>query len=66
MLRLIVSEFHRLIMPGGILGVMTASEYDRDGREESECVPEGVLKGIEDIAEGRTMSDEEFDSVLES
>ena len=45
---------------------MTASEYDRDGREESECVPEGVLKGIEDIAEGRTMSDEEFDSVLES
>lgn len=40
-------------------------EYDQDGREEEVCVPEGVLKGIEDIAEGRTLSDEEFDEFLE-
>lgn len=45
---------------------MTVSEYDQDGREEAECVPEGVLKGIEDIAEGRTLSDEEFDDALDS
>lgn len=44
---------------------MTTFEYDQDGHEEVVHVPEGVLKGIEDIAEGRTMSDEELDEVLE-
>lgn len=39
-------------------------EYGQDGREDEACVPEGVLKGIEDIAEGRTLSDEELDEVL--
>jgi hypothetical protein len=44
---------------------MTWTEYDRDGREEEDAfVLEGVLKGIEDIAEGRTLSDEELDDVL--
>lgn len=43
---------------------MTIFEYDRDEREERACVPEGVLKGIEDVAEGRTLSDEKFDDVL--
>lgn len=44
---------------------MTGTEYGQDGREEEETyVPEGVLKGIEDIAEGRTLSDEELDDVL--
>jgi hypothetical protein len=44
---------------------MTMFEYDRDGDEKQAYVPEGVLKGIEDVAEGRTLSDEEFDEVLE-
>lgn len=44
---------------------MVEREYDRDECEEKEAfVPEGVLKGIEDIAEGRTLSDEELDDVL--
>lgn len=44
---------------------MVDYEYGQDGREEEEVsVPEGVLKGIEDIAEGRTLSDEELDEVL--
>lgn len=44
---------------------MVKREYGRDEREEAEAfVPEGVLKGIEDIAEGRTLSDEDLDDVL--
>lgn len=44
---------------------MVEYEYGQDGREEEEAsVPEGVLKGIEDIAEGRTLSNEELDEVL--
>lgn len=35
------------------------SETPADAR-----VPIGVLQGIEDIAEGRTMSDEELEAVL--
>ncbi|WP_162224495.1 hypothetical protein [Halorussus amylolyticus] len=44
---------------------MTDSEYDSDEPEEATRLPEGVLKGIEDVVEGRTMSDEDFDDVLE-
>lgn len=44
---------------------MTKFEYGREGDEKRECVPEGVLKGIEDIAEGRTLSDEQFDEALD-
>lgn len=44
---------------------MTMFEYGREGREKRACVPDEVLEGIEDIAEGRTMSDEDFDEVLE-
>lgn len=34
--------------------------------DETPRVPEGVLRGIEDIAEGRTVSDEDFIEALES
>lgn len=44
---------------------MTMFEYGRDGDEKQVYVPEGVLKGIEDVAEGRTLSDEEFDEALD-
>ncbi|WP_162224277.1 hypothetical protein [Halorussus salinus] len=44
---------------------MTMFEYGQDGDEKQAYVPEGVLKGIEDIAEGRTLSDEQFDEVLD-
>lgn len=44
---------------------MTMFEYGQDGDEKQACIPEGVLKGIEDIAEGRTLSDEQFDEVLD-
>lgn len=43
---------------------MTIFEYGQDGHRKQACVPEGVLKGIEDVAEGRTMSDEQFDEAL--
>lgn len=44
---------------------MTMFEYGQDGDEEQACVPEGVLKGIEDIAEGRTLSDKQLDEALD-
>jgi len=44
---------------------MTKFEYGQDGKGEQPSIPEGVLKGIEDIVEGRTLSDEEFDDVLD-
>lgn len=44
---------------------MTMFEYGPDGGEKRACIPEGVLKGIEDLAEGRTLSDDEFDDVLD-
>ena len=35
-----------------------------DGDEEEPKVPEGVLRGIEDLDEGRTASKEDIESVL--
>ncbi len=40
---------------------MTMFEHGQDGDEKQARVPEGVLKGTEDVAEGRTLSDEALD-----
>lgn len=37
---------------------------DGDGDVEEPQVPEGVFRGIEDIAEGRTASKEDIEDVL--
>lgn len=39
-------------------------ETDGDHDDEEQLVPEGVLRGIDDVAEGRTMSEEDLDAVL--
>lgn len=39
-------------------------EIEEPKEGDSAYVPEGVLEGIEDIAEGRTMSGEDLDDVL--
>ena len=44
---------------------MTAFEYGQDEGEKQVCIPEGVLKGIEDLAEDRTLSDEQLDEILD-
>lgn len=44
---------------------MTTFEYGQDGDDKRARVPEGVLKGIEDIAEGRTLSGEQLDEALD-
>jgi hypothetical protein len=37
---------------------------DGTGDDEQPAVPEGVLRGIDDIAEGETASKEDIDAVL--
>jgi hypothetical protein len=44
---------------------MTVFEYGQNEDERRACVPEGVLKGVEDVIEGRTMSNEQFNDVLD-
>jgi len=44
---------------------MTVFEYGQNEGEKRVCVPAGALKGVEDVIEGRTMSDEQFDDVLD-
>ena len=44
---------------------MTEFEYGQDEEEKQGSIPEGVLKGIEDIAEGRTLTDEQFEEALD-
>lgn len=39
-------------------------EIEEPKEGDGAYVPEGVLEGIEDIAEGRTMSGEDLDDVL--
>lgn len=43
--------------------IPTDGELDEDADEELR-VPEGVLRGIEDIVEGDTASKEEIESIL--
>ncbi|WP_169051889.1 hypothetical protein [Halorhabdus amylolytica] len=43
----------------------TGDDHEGDAEDEERPeVPEGVLRGIEDIAEGRTASKEDIESIL--
>jgi len=48
------------------MGTHSVRDDSEDGTDSDERpeVPEGVLRGIEDIAEGDTASKEDIDSVL--
>ncbi|QLC34071.1 hypothetical protein EFA46_007590 [Halarchaeum sp. CBA1220] len=43
---------------------MASSESGHGDSEEDAEVPSGVLDGLDDLEEGRTLSDEEFEDVL--
>lgn len=43
---------------------MGLSEYGQDDDGDDAYVPEGVLEGIEDVLEGRTVSDGELDDAI--
>ncbi|MBP1955409.1 hypothetical protein J2752_002332 [Halarchaeum rubridurum] len=43
---------------------MSTPKTDHSDHEEDADVPSGVLDGLDDLEEGRTLSDEEFEDVL--
>lgn len=52
------------IEQGDEIEVCVEDGYVRIDRIQSEGVPEGVLSGIEDIEEGRTMDGDDLDNAL--
>jgi hypothetical protein len=45
---------------------MSESYRESDQEDDDNEVPEGVLSGIEDLSEGKTVGKEEIESVLKS